>query len=408
MTLHLFEAVGIELEYMVVDRDTLGVHPIVDRLFEAQAGAVTSDVAFDDLTWSNELVSHVVEFKTTQPARVLSPLPERFHDHVQRVNRLAERFNARLMPTAMHPWMDPDTQTVLWPHDNRDIYDAFNRIFDCRGHGWSNLQSMHINLPFANDDEFARLHAAVRLVLPILPALAASSPIVAGRVTGTLDNRLAFYRANSARVPSVAGRVIPEPVFTRADYERDILGRIYADLAPHDPQGLLRDEFANARGAIARFGRGSIEVRVIDLQECPAADLAVAALVVEALRALAEERWTPLAAQQAWPVEPLASLFDRCVADADRATITDPDYLSALGCNSRDTTAGEVWRSLLDRLAGEETLSPHLGVLDEMLQTGPLARRIGRALGSRCDHGALRGVYRELCDCLVDNRLFTP
>jgi hypothetical protein len=27
--------------------------------------------------------------------------------------------------------------------------------------------------------------------------------------------------------------------------------------------------FANSRGAIARFDRGAIEIRVIDIQECP-------------------------------------------------------------------------------------------------------------------------------------------
>lgn len=31
--LHLFEAFGIELEYMIVDQDTLDVKPIADQLF---------------------------------------------------------------------------------------------------------------------------------------------------------------------------------------------------------------------------------------------------------------------------------------------------------------------------------------------------------------------------------------
>ena len=77
---------------------------------------------------------------------------------------------ARLLPTAMHPWMDPDRDLRLWPHEASAVYEAFNRIFSCRGHGWANLQSAHINLPFANDEEFGRLHAAIRAVLPIIPA----------------------------------------------------------------------------------------------------------------------------------------------------------------------------------------------------------------------------------------------
>ena len=88
------------------------------------------------------------------------------------------------MPTAAHPFMDPMKETKIWPHENNEVYAIYNKIFDCRGHGWSNLQSTHLNLPFYDDEEFAKLHAAVRLVLPILPALCASSPILDGKLTG--------------------------------------------------------------------------------------------------------------------------------------------------------------------------------------------------------------------------------
>ena len=79
------------------------------------------------------------------------------------------------------PWMDPERELRLWPHEHSDIYRAFDRIFGCRGHGWANLQSTHLNLPFRGDDEFVLLHDAVRLVLPLVPALAAASPVIDGR-----------------------------------------------------------------------------------------------------------------------------------------------------------------------------------------------------------------------------------
>ena len=96
-----------------------------------------------------------------------------------------------------------------------------------------------------------------------------------GRLAGSLDARLEVYRTNTQRIPSVAGRIIPEQAFDRAAYTRIIFDPMYAQIAPHDPSGVLRDEFLNARGAIARFSRGAIEIRVIDVQECPAADLAI-------------------------------------------------------------------------------------------------------------------------------------
>src|SRR6218665_2691544 len=297
--LHLFEAYGIELEYMLVSEKTLDILPKADDVLAAQAGGeITSDVEFPDITWSNELVRHVLELKTTEPRADLSGLADAMQSHVDRLNVLAAPIGGRLLPTAMHPWMNPGREMELWPHDNHVIYDTFNRIFDCRGHGWANLQSMHINLPFPGDAEFGRLHAAVRLVLPILPALAASSPVVEGEPTGLLDSRLEQYRTNSRRIASITGRVVPEPVYTQADYDREIFQPMFRDIAPHDPTGVLQQEFLNARGAIARFGRGSIEIRVIDLQECPQADIAIARLVIDVLKRLVDETWTPLDRQQ--------------------------------------------------------------------------------------------------------------
>ena len=210
----------------------------------------------------------MIELKTNGPAPRLSGLAERFAGEVEQIDALLAPLGARLMPTAMHPWMDPTREFRLWPHGGRQIYQAFDRIFDCRGHGWANLQSTHLNLPFANDEEFGRLHAAVRAILPLLPALAASSPFVEGRHPGILDARLDFYRTNARRVPSVTGQVIPEPVFTRSGYEA-LLETIYADLAPLDPAGTLRHEWVNARGCIARFDRMALEIRLLDVQECP-------------------------------------------------------------------------------------------------------------------------------------------
>ncbi len=70
-----FEAFGVEIEYMIVDARTLDVRPITDRVLEAVAGEITSDVEAGDITWSNELSAHVIELKTTEPARSLAPLP---------------------------------------------------------------------------------------------------------------------------------------------------------------------------------------------------------------------------------------------------------------------------------------------------------------------------------------------
>jgi carboxylate-amine ligase len=405
--LHLFEAFGIELEYMIVDAETLNVRPIADTILAAEnGGEITSDVEFPDVTWSNELVRHVIELKTSQPARTLNGLADAMQSHVDRINQIARQSSARLLPTAVHPWMNPGQEMELWPHDNHVIYETFNRIFDCRGHGWANLQSMHINLPFANDDEFGRLHAAVRILLPLLPALAASSPVIDGKATGILDNRLEVYRTNARRIASVTGRVIPEPVFTQDDYDEKIFRPMYRDIAPYDPTGVLQQEFLNARGAIARFTRGAIEIRVLDLQECPAADLAIARSVIDVLKRLVAQTWCSTARQQAVPVAPLEQILLGTIRDGEASVIDDAEYLSMLGLEgARSMTAGQVWQRLM-----ADPLDPALKprgeshtALQTLLQEGTLARRMLRAMD---DGASIQAVAKRLANGLEVGALF--
>lgn len=410
MRLGLFEGYGVELEYMIVDAETLDVRPIADELLAAEAGSIVSDVELGPIAWSNELVSHVIELKTNGPAPSLNGVAEQLQDSVTKINAHLAQFGARLMPSAMHPWMNPANETKLWPHEYNAVYEAFDRIFGCQGHGWSNLQSVHVNLPFANDEEFGRLHAAIRLLLPILPALSASSPFADGRKQQFLDYRLETYRTNAARIPSISGAVVPEPVYTHADYDREIFQRIYADIAPHDPDGVLQDEFLNARGAIARFSRGAIEIRVLDIGECPAADLAVVGAIVAVLQALVSERWSSLAEQQSVPTAPLAEQLRLVARDAERAKITAQGYARLFGINDAGSlTANDLWRHLAAELKiGEGLEAPSRAALTTILEQGPLARRILNATGASPSRERLADVYRRLCENLAAGEMFVP
>jgi glutamate---cysteine ligase / carboxylate-amine ligase len=403
--LHLFEGYGIELEYMIVDRESLAVQPVADRVLQQVAGKIVNEIEVGPLCWSNELVLHVLELKTNGPASRLAGLADQFQTGVWQVSEQLVPLGGRLLGTAMHPWMDPHRETLLWPHENSPIYEAYNRIFGCQGHGWSNLQSMHINLPFADDAEFGRLHAAIRLVLPLLPALAASSPIIDGRVTGLLDSRLEFYRNNQKKIPEIAGQVIPEPVFNRADYQREILATSYRAIAPHDPQGVLQEEWLNSRGAIARFERQAIEIRLLDIQECPQADLAIAALVIALIRALCEERWESLPHLQQIPVAPLAELFRRTLQGGPAELIEDPAYLACFGVLTQPTRVAGLWRRLYEQLEPAIPVEYH-APLESILQRGPLARRILDALPTDFDPSCLSETYRRLADCLLQGELF--
>ena len=406
--LGLFDAFGVELEYMIVDRDTLNVAPIADVVLGTIGGEGATYVERGPIEWSNELVLHVLELKTNGPASRLGGLGSKFQLDVQFANELLEKSNACLMPTGMHPWMDPNLETRIWPHEYNEVYRTYDRIFGCRGHGWANLQSSHLNLPFDGDEEFRRLHDAIRAVLPVIPALAASSPYADGRYTGVMDYRLTVYRDNSRAVPSMTGGVIPEPVASEAEYRSVILDRIYKDLETLDADGVLRHEWANSRGAIARFERGTIEIRTVDSQECPNADLAVLALITETVKHLTEVAGAASHNDRSghWLIdgEVLKQILSDCTVDADEAVIHDKQFLSAFDLKG-PIHGGEFWIAMAERL-DDGCLSEWGSALDVIFNRGPLARRLFSAAGPTPSRVKLAAVYQELSGCLQRGEMF--
>lgn len=420
-TYRLFEAYGIELEYMIVDRSTLKVSPKSDRIFMEKNGQCIGELEDGIISWSNELVLHVVELKTTNPASTLDSLEDHFHASLKKIENVLGELQCRLLPTAMHPTMIPKLETHLWPHDSKDVYDTYDRIFGCQGHGWSNLQSMHINLPFSNDEEFRKLHSAIRFILPLLPALAASSPIFEGNVNGVLCNRLLFYQNNQKRIPLIAGSVVPELVHSISDYKKDILESIYQQVRPLDPDEMICEEWVNSRGAIARFDRNAIEIRVLDIQECPKADVSLAALIVAALKILVSGDILSLQVQEMVSTSQLKEQFDLSVVHAENAPLCVDEYRflfemdNRIGDSYGGLTARDVWKRLHQLGLDRQLISvSHAEVVDHFLKYGSLSSRILRQLNIELpvrenigvDVGSINKVYNRLAECLRENKLF--
>lgn len=420
MSYHLFECFGIEIETMIVDRASLDVRPLADRLLRAMSGGEewVEDVEDGPIGMSNELVNHVLEFKTNGPVASLAGVAEAFHAQMRAADAVLAEHGARLLPGGMHPWMDPARETQLWPHDTGPIYRAYDAMYDCRRHGWANLQSVHLNLPFANDAEFARLMPAVRAVLPLVPALAASTPFVEGQLGAALlggevllDSRLEVYRTNARKTPEMTGRVIPEPIYSIQGYKEGVLAPLDRALRATGADPLLfGGEWTNARGAIARFDRMAIEVRLIDAQECPAQDLAVAAAVAELIRLLSSERFTPLADVGALSTDLLVALLEDAVHRGPEAPLTEPAFGAVFG-QPKAGTLGELLRALQPELVAAPAFveAPELvRPLELVLERGTLAQRLLRSLGERVadgpvgagalDRTVLAGIMREVVE----------
>ena len=112
----LFEVLGIELEYMLVDRSTLAIRPEVSRILN-EGGAPVDELKFQSTAWSNELVSHVLEIKTEPPVVSVDRAYEWLRTDLENLLPDLQKDGYTLMGTGMHPSMRPE-ETVLWPGEN--------------------------------------------------------------------------------------------------------------------------------------------------------------------------------------------------------------------------------------------------------------------------------------------------
>jgi glutathione synthase/RimK-type ligase-like ATP-grasp enzyme/gamma-glutamyl:cysteine ligase YbdK (ATP-grasp superfamily) len=404
-----FEVAGMELEYAVVDRD-LNVASLVEPAFRVLAGRPTSDVELGDVGFSNEIADHVFELKTLRPTRSLAEAEALLAEGVRRFSDvLKQEWSARLMPTGMHPWLDP-RKGRLWRRSGRRIYHAYERLFDVYTHGWMNVHAAHLNLPFGREEEAIAMHSAAALLIPYLPALAASSPIFDGELQPDVDNRLAWILKHQSRIPESCGGLVPEYVDDFADYRRRILQPMYRALDAYPDADVLRAEFLNARGAILRFNRKSMEIRALDTQECPKMDVAIAVFVRAALKHLSKRI---LAGRLPLPEHALlVEDFRRVVREGSRARVRAP----FLGLDAERDADGRapvraVLASLLDdaQKAVRRDEADYLPLVQQIVETGPLSERIRAALEPYADASdeefteAARRLYIELCDCLEAN-----
>ncbi len=403
----IFSVLGIEIEYMLVDKNTLTVQPKSDLILNLLAGKQINEVVLGEIAVSNELVMHVIELKNHGPKPPSHAFATAFQQTILHLQPFLEQHQLELLPTGAHPWMNPLLETKRWPHGNNAIYQQFDAIFNCQGHGWANLQSMHINLPFANDEEFCQLHNTIRLILPLLPALAASTPLLDGRQTGLLNSRLDFYAKNQARIPSISGQIIPEFISSEAQYQEEILKPMYRDISPFDPSGILQHQWLNSRAAIPKFDVKAIEIRILDTQECVNADIAIASVIHAILK-----RWYESGSQvfleKICSTEQLKAIYDQTIKTGLTVQIEDPSLFAQWQLPKKPgMTVRDIWSLLIESVSSELSQESQLA-LEHLLNHGNLSERIVRACSHDFSKEKMMQVYRQLGGCLLKNEQFNP
>jgi gamma-glutamyl:cysteine ligase YbdK (ATP-grasp superfamily) len=303
------------------------------------------------------------------------------------------KHGAVLLGTGMHPLLKLK-DTAIWPHYHKKIYNEYGKIFNLNQHGWLNIQSFHLNLPYQKEADGVQIHNLLANLCAYLPAVAASSPIYEGKTGSDIDNRLQFYKVNQKEIPSITGEVIPEYASSIRQYKDDVIGQYSKDLAKLGAgKALLTREWVNSRGIIFRFDRSALEVRVMDEQECVKSDVGLSCFVRAALRGLIALKAELL------PHNLLVNDFNMIIKEGLNAPVLSP----------HGKTARQVCQHYLNLASeyAEEDEKKYLWIIKRRLENGNLSEIIRERVLRRAEktdfHEAIINVYSTLIKRLSDN-----
>jgi gamma-glutamyl:cysteine ligase YbdK (ATP-grasp superfamily) len=338
-----------------------------------------------------------MEIKANEPFKTPFEFEETMQNAVTALNQIVQKQGALLLGTGMHPLLKLQ-DTAVWPHYHKKIYLQYGKIFNLNQHGWLNIQSFHLNLPYQKEADAIQIHNQLSNLCTYLPAIAASSPIFEGKEGPDIDNRLQFYKVNQKEVPLITGDVIPEYVTSLSQYKQEVIGNYSRDLASAGTdKTLLNREWVNSRGVIFRFDRCALEVRVMDEQECIKSDVALACFVRASLRGLIASN------AELFPHDLLVKDFNAVVKDGLNARVSNPN----------GKTARQVCKHFFDlaqKYANDDE-KEYLWLVAKRIEEGSLSERIRANVLRRAQktdfHQAIVDVYSTLIKCLSDNEIYS-
>jgi carboxylate-amine ligase len=130
--------------------------------------------------------------------------------------------------------------------------------------------------------------------------------------------------------------------------------------------------------------------------------------VIETIKGLVREKFVDFESQTKWKTDVLAQLLDKTSEKAQGAVIDDREFLSVFGYPGSSASAADLWLHITERLirSGNVAIATGRREIDVILGEGTLSQRIVRALGKDYSNENITAVYRRLCDCLAQNKMF--
>lgn len=386
---------GPEHEFSLVNQE-LKPLPIADKIIKDYCGKTVNFVELHAFTFGKEMQLHVMEIKANSPFKSPIDFEATMQNAVSTLNQIIGKHDAQLLGTGMHPLLKLK-ETAIWPHYHRKIYQEYGKIFSLDQHGWLNVQSFHLNLPYNKQTDGIQTHNLLANLCAYLPALTASSPIYEGKKGSDVDNRLQFYKINQKEIPSITGEIIPEYATSFNQYQRDIIARYSEDLAKAGAKKtlLLRD-WVNSRGIIFRFDRSSIEIRLMDEQECIKSDVALSCFIRAVIRGLLASKAELL------PHDSLVKDFNAVVREGLNAKVSNPNGRTAKQiCQHYFNLATEY---------ADDDEKQYLWLIKKRLENGNLSNAICDRVLKRAQktdfREAIINIYSKLIKCLSNNEPF--
>jgi glutamate---cysteine ligase / carboxylate-amine ligase len=361
--------IGTEHEFSINDPQFLPL-PVSDMILKSICGSFESEILFGDVKLGKELQKTVIEMVPRNHAGSIAALEGQLMKGIQKFSRVF-RDRYQLLGLGMHPTLKLE-ETAVWDHDEGEYYEAYDRLFDIRQHGWLNIQALQVNLSYSGEKNLVTHYNHLRSLLPYLIAVTAASPIVEGYSTRTADNRLLFYRENQKEIPLICNRIIPEKIGSIQDY-RDEQEEIFRELRKRDAE-ILCEEWVNSGGVIIRFSRKCLEIKALDEQECIRSDMAVSAFIRSLLRCSS----LPVETDQ----DALLALTEEAIREGTKALRPELQqlYTRAWGCATpeerlylpviRDRIGhGSLAELVRERFEREQEITPILTDLANSLKT---------------------------------------
>ncbi|MDI6691043.1 MAG: glutamate-cysteine ligase family protein [Candidatus Bathyarchaeota archaeon] len=358
-------------------------------------GRIVNFVEQPRFTFGKELQLHVMEIKPNTPFKSPENFEETIHEAILTIaDFLENKYGAYLLGTGMHPLLTLE-ETMVWPHRHRQIYQAYSKVFNLKQHGWLNIQSFQLNIPYFNEKKAMLIHNVLAEICAYLPAISAASPIYEGKFGAYVDNRLYFYMTNQKEVNSVTGDVIPEYIFSFDQYRKEIIEKYSMELAEKGvDKCLLHKDWVNSRGVIFRFDRRAIEIRIMDEQECIKSDVALSCFLRALTRGLIKDEPNLL------PHVILVKDFNSVIAEGSNAKVSHPKGKTA------KQVCEHFFKIAWENASKEE--KQYLPLIQKRIESGNLSEIIKEKIQRKTQKTDLKeaivSIYLNLVKSLMKNQ----